>query len=79
MASDLLRAVERLRIGPNKHDSDQSDYITGTHSQQKLRRRAECVNDILMEEMGKDFLTPKTSFDARWLDKLQQYDLNQDE
>ncbi len=73
MASDLLRAVEVLRIGPNKHDSDQNDCVAGTQGQQKLRRRAEGDGKKLKEEMGKDFLTPQTSFDARWLDKLQQY------
>lgn len=72
MTSDLLRTVERLRIGANEHNPDQNECIDGILSQQRPRQRTRRDTQAL-KELEKDFLTPQTSFDAKWLHKLQQY------
>lgn len=73
MTSGLLRAVERLRIGANEHDDDQDGSIDGKLSQQRPRKRTKREIPALKKQLEKDFLTPQTSFDAEWLNKLQQY------
>lgn len=73
MTSDLLRAVERLRIGANEHNPDQDECIDGTLSQQIPRKRTKRDSQALKRELENEFLTPQTSFDAKWLNKLQQY------
>ncbi|KAF6235031.1 hypothetical protein HO173_006658 [Letharia columbiana] len=73
MTSDLWRAVERLRMSANKHDFDRDMCIDGTLLQQRPRKRTKIDTQALKKELEKDFLTPQTSFDVEWLDKLQQY------
>lgn len=72
MTSKLLRAVEKLRIGVNERHFDQDEYISGTRSQQMPRKRTKGDIQPLKQELEKDFLTPQTSFDVAWLNKLQQ-------
>ena len=73
MTSALLRAVERLRIGADEHNLDQDQCIDGKLSQQRSRKRTRRDTLALKEELERDFLTPQTSFDMKWLNKLQQY------
>ena len=73
MTSDLVRAVERLRIGANEHTSDQDEGVRGVLRRQKRQKRTKGDTQALKEELDKDFLTPQTSFDAGWLDEIQQY------
>lgn len=73
MTSDLLRAVERLRICANERDSDQDGCVDDTRSQQTPRKRTKGDFQALKKELEKDFLTPQTSFDPRWVNRLQQY------
>ncbi|KAF6221727.1 hypothetical protein HO133_001695 [Letharia lupina] len=72
MTSDLWRAVERLRMSANEHDFDRDMCIDGTLFQQRPRKRTKIDTQALKRELEKDFLTPQTSFDVEWLDKLQQ-------
>lgn len=73
MTSDLLRAVERLRIVANDRDLDQDECIDSTFGRQRPRNPTQRDTQTLREELEKNFLTPPTSFDAEWLNKLQQY------
>ena len=73
MTSDLVRAVERLRIGANEHTSDQDESIGGVLSWQKPEKRTKGDTQALKKELEKHFLTPQTSFGAGWLDEIQQY------
>ena len=71
MTSDLLRAVERLRV--NEHDFDQDECIDGILSQQRPKKRTKRDTHALKKQLENDFLKPQTSFDAQWLNRLQQY------
>lgn len=73
MTSDLLHVVERLRIGVNEHQLDQGECIDNTLTQWRTRKRPTRDTHFRKKELEKDFLTPQTSFDVKWLDKLQQY------
>ena len=73
MTSDLVRAVERLRIGANERTFDQGESIGGVLSRQKPEKRTEGDTQALKKELEKHFLTPQASFDAGWLDVIQQY------
>lgn len=72
MTSDLLHAVERLRIDVNEHQLDQGECIDNTPIQWRPRKRLTRDTHFRKKELEKDFLTPQTSFDAKWLDKIQQ-------
>ena len=73
MTSDLLHAVERLRIDVNEHHLDQREYIDNPLIQWRPRKRLTRDTHFRKKELEKDFLTPQTSFDVKWLDKVQQY------
>lgn len=73
MTSELLHAVERLRIRANEYDFDQDACIDATLSQIRPKKRIKRDTQALKKELEKDFLTPQTSFDAEWLNKIQQY------
>ncbi len=73
MTSELLRAVERLRIGVNVNEVDQDGCVDGTLSQQRPKKRTKRDTQTLKKDLEKDFLTPQTSFDAEWLNEIQQY------
>lgn len=70
MTSDLLRAVERLRVVANDHSLDQDECID---RRQIPRNSIQRNTQTLRQELEKNFLTPQTSFDAEWLNKMQQY------
>lgn len=73
MTSELLRAVERLHIVADDRDLDQDEYIDGRLSRQSPRKPSQRDAQTLREELEQNFLTPQTSFDAEWLNKMQQY------
>ena len=73
MTSDLLRAVERLLADANKHSLDHAECIGGTLGRQRSKKQGKGDAQALKKELEKDFLTPQTSFDAGWLNKIQQY------
>ena len=72
MTSDLLRAVERLRIGADEQYLDEHECMN-TMGQQRPTERAKRDTQALKKELETDFLLPRTSFDGKWLHKLQQY------
>ena len=73
MTSDLLHAVERLRTDVNEHHPDQDECIDNTLIQWRPRKQLTRDTHSRKKELEKDFLTPQTSFDVKWLDKVQQY------
>ena len=73
MTSNLLRAVEKLRIGANERHSDQDEYVSGTYSRQISRKQTKGDIQALKHELENGFRTPRTCFDPEWLNKLQQY------
>ena len=75
MAASLLRAVQGL------HDRAQDDGILGTDvesidqilsDQRPSRPKMPKSIDQIKKELVDEFLTPPTSFDHKWLNKLQQ-------
>ena len=72
MTSDLLRAVEKLQLATNVHISDKDECIGATFSSKRPKDRNKGNTQALKKGLDKDYLTPRTSFDGRWLDKVQQ-------
>lgn len=72
MISELLRAVERLRIGVDGQYLDQDVCIAGTSRLERAEKPTKGHNQALRKELERDFLTPQTSFDAGWLNEIQQ-------
>ena len=73
MTSELLRAVDRLHIVADDGNLDQDEYIDSRLSRRSPRKLNQRDAQTLREELEKNFLTPQTSFDAEWLNKMQQY------
>lgn len=71
MTPDLLLEVGRLRIA-NERELDQAGRIDDILSQQRPKRRTKRDHQAVKKELGRNFLTPQTSFDGKWLSKLQQ-------
>ena len=72
MTSELLRAVERLRVGVDEQYFDQDVCIAGTSRLERPEKPPKGHNQALKKELERDLLTPQTSFDAGWLNKIQQ-------
>lgn len=72
MTSDLLRAVEKLRLVTNLPNLDKDEFIGRTFSPESLKDQNRGNTQALKKCLERDFLTPRTSFDGRWLDKVQQ-------
>ena len=72
MTSDLLRAVEKLHLATNVHNSGKDECIGNTFSPERHKDRNRENTQALKKGLERDLLTPRTSFDGRWLDKVQQ-------
>ena len=72
MTSDLLRAVEKLHLATNVHNSDKDECNGGTFDPERAKDRKGGNTQALKKDLERDILTPRTSFDGRWLDKVQQ-------
>lgn len=76
MEESLLKAVQAL------HERAQDEGILGTDvdnidqilsDQRPTKRKPPKLPDEVKKELVEDFLTPPTSFNQKWLNKLQQY------
>ena len=72
MSQDLIEAVERLHVSSYirglEEDSPIDDILNKSHP----RPKRSDTNEEIKARIEEDFLTPPTSFDPEWLDKLQQ-------
>lgn len=75
MAASLLEAVQGL------HDRAQDEGILGADieiidqtlsDQRPMKRNLQKTPDEVKRELTEEFLTPPTSFNEKWLNKLQQ-------
>ena len=73
MTSDLLRTLERLPAGANNHILDHAECIGGTLGRRRSKKQGKGDTQALKKELEKNFLTPQTSLDVGWLNKIQQY------
>ena len=73
MTSNLLRAVEKLRLATNVHNSDKDECIGRTFGRERPKNQNRRNTQALKKSLERDFLTPRTSFDGKWLDKVQQF------
>ena len=69
MASSLIDAVERLHLGSDQNDFETIDDLLNAERPRKKRRKS---LESVKGELEESFLTPPTSFDVDWLNKLQQ-------
>ncbi|KAL8830040.1 MAG: hypothetical protein Q9191_001657 [Dirinaria sp. TL-2023a] len=69
MASSLIDAVEKLRLSSHQDDFETIDDLLTSERPRKKRRRS---RESMKKELEESFLTPPTSFNVEWLNKLQQ-------
>ena len=69
MTSDLFRAVERLHLGANGDSYEQDECII---SLERPKKQTKGDTQGMKRDLERDFLTPQTSFDLKWLNKIQQ-------
>ena len=67
MADNILEAVRALEIS-----TDENFCIDDILSERRLRKREKKPFDAVKKELEETFLKPQTSFNAEWLNKLQQ-------
>lgn len=72
MTSDLLHAVERLRMSKGEEGLGEDDCIDDELDLQRPRKRIKQDHKALKTGLEIDFLSPPTSFRPEWLNKLQQ-------
>ena len=72
MTPDLLRAVEKLHLATNVHSSDKDECIGATFIPARSKDRNREDVQALKKGLERDLLTPRISFDGRWLDRVQQ-------
>lgn len=75
MAASLLEAVQELQDGAQDQrflgaDDENIDQILSDERPRK--RNLQKTPDEVKKELIEEFLTPPTSFNEKWLNKLQQ-------
>lgn len=72
MTSDLLRAVGKLHLATKVRKFDKDECNGKGFSPERRKDRNMGNTQALKKDLERDLLTPRTSFDGRWLDKVQQ-------
>lgn len=72
MAADLLRAIDRLSVYNNDSEIHEDVGVDELLDQQRPRKRSKQTGGELKKDLEARFLNPSTSFDAVWLNRLQQ-------
>ena len=68
----LAAAIERLQIAGEAKDSKDSDWIDSALDEPRPWKRKRRTKEELKTHLEEGFLSPSTSFDAHWLNELQQ-------
>ena len=68
--SDLVNALEKLRLSAADTADDWIDHVL--EEQQQPRKRMKQDQEELKRELEQKFLTPSKSFSPEWLNRLQQ-------
>src|SRR5947209_19087837 len=74
MVGELSAAIERVRIRGEDADSNDLDgWINEDASKEREpRKKSLPTSAALKRDLEAEFLTPPTTFNAQWLNKLQQ-------
>lgn len=72
MTSELAQILEDVRIRATTVGDGKDDWIDHILDEQRPRKISRLSPDRLRNELRNDFLTPPTTFDPEWLNKLQQ-------
>lgn len=75
MTSELLHAVEKLRLSRSEEGIGEDDCIDDVDEldQQRPKKRTKQDHEALKTDLEAKFLSPPTAFRPEWLNKLQQY------
>ncbi|KAF2457954.1 NUC185 domain-containing protein [Lineolata rhizophorae] len=71
-AEDLAKALERVKLGAENISSAKPGWIDSILTEPRPRKRTRRSKEQLKHGLEKEFLTPSTSFNTSWLNKLQQ-------
>lgn len=69
---DLQAALEKIHIASTSIEEEDSDWINLLSQEQRPAKRLRKTTDDVKKEFEDEFLTPSTSFNTKWLNKLQQ-------
>ncbi|KAF2084998.1 antiviral helicase [Saccharata proteae CBS 121410] len=70
--NDLIPALERVQIAAESARADDAAWLDSILDEQRPRKRTRRTKSEIKTSLEQEFLTPSTSFDTRWLNKLQQ-------
>ena len=65
--------MEGLGMHRSAEQEEYEDFNADNPRQQRSRRLPQCQNSALHKDVEARYLHPPTSFDLKWLNKLQQY------
>lgn len=72
MGEDLEVALEKLHLTSTTVAEKEPNWIDSLSHEQRPSKRVRRTKDDIKQDLEKNFLTPSTSFNTRWLNKLQQ-------
>ena len=72
MSTELIEAVERLRLRSDDAESRHDGCIDDILDENRPRKRKRPNVPEIKEQLEHDFLTPPTVFGPDWLNKFQQ-------
>lgn len=71
MRRELLEAVEGFKAG-GRENFEPDDCIDDLLTDQRPRKQQCKTPETLKKQLEESFLSPPTSFDSSWLNRLQQ-------
>ena len=73
MASQLVHAVERLRISQENSTTELENIIDNKLQEYRARKKQHRSPAEMKAVLEEEFLSPPTAFGPEWLNKFQQY------
>ncbi|OCK83338.1 antiviral helicase [Lepidopterella palustris CBS 459.81] len=68
----LADALAKVHLAADSIGTEDPNWIDSILDVQRPRKRSKQTKDALKRDLEKDFLTPSTSFNTKWLNELQQ-------
>ena len=68
----LAAAIEQLQVNQHSKTERDPDWIDSVLDEPRPRKRKKKTKEEIKTQLQKEFLSPSTSFDAQWLNELQQ-------
>ncbi|KAF2425251.1 antiviral helicase [Tothia fuscella] len=68
----LVEALQQMHLAATQLGDQEEDWLDSILEVQRPRKKTKLSKDTIKEQLEEEFLTPSTSFNTEWLNKLQQ-------